>query len=82
VYALSARARAAPSNRTWMTLMICGIIAAAAAPLTNLAAISSPMPGAMPQVSEATVNRATPVRKVRLRPYRSPSRAPVISIIA
>ena len=82
MYALSARARAAPSKRTWMTLMICGIIAAAPAPWTNLAAISTPIPGAIPQISEAVVNKATPARNIRLRPYRSPIRAPVISSIA
>jgi hypothetical protein len=82
VYALSARARAAPSNRTWMTLIICGIIAAAPAPWTNLAPISTPMPGAIPQVSEARVKMATPAMNTRRRPYSAPSRAPVISIIA
>jgi len=82
VYALSARARAAPLNRTWMTLMICGIIAAAPAPCTNLAAMSTPMSGASPQVSEASVNRPVPNMNIRRRPAMSPSRAPVISSIA
>jgi hypothetical protein len=82
VYALSARARAAPLNRTWITLMICGIIAAAPAPWTNLAAIRTSIPGAIPQISDATVNTRTPMRNIRRRPYRSPIRAPVISIIA
>ena len=72
----------APLNWTWMTLMICGIIAAAPAPWTNLAAISTPMPGASPHVSEASVNTPTPSRNIRRRPTRSPSRAPVISSIA
>jgi hypothetical protein len=53
VYALSARARAVPLNRTWMTLMICGIIAAVPAPWTNLAAMRISIPGAMPQASDA-----------------------------
>ncbi len=82
VYALSAHARAAPSNRTWMTLMICGIIAAAPAPWTNLAAMRIPIPGAIPQASEARVKTRTPVMNIRLRPHRSPIRAPVISIMA
>jgi hypothetical protein len=82
VYALSARARAAPLNRSWMTLMICGIIAAAPAPWTSLAAIRISIPGAMPQISDAAVNKETPMRNIRRRPYRSPIRAPVISIIA
>ena len=82
VYALSARARAAPPNRTWMTLMICGIIAAAPAPWTNLAAMRISIPGAIPQVSDATVKTRTPMRNIRRRPYRSPIRAPVISAIA
>jgi hypothetical protein len=82
VYALSARARAAPSKRTWMTLMICGTMAAAPAPWTNLAAMSTPIPGASPQVSDASVKIATPLTNIRRLPYRSPSRAPVISIIA
>ena len=82
VYALRARARAAPLNRSWMMLMICGIIAAAPAPWTNRAAMSAPMSGASPQASEASVNTATPSRNIRRRPARSPSRAPVISSIA
>jgi hypothetical protein len=68
VYALSARARAAPSNRTWMTLMICGIIAAAPAPWTNLAPMSTPIPGASPQVSDARLKVATPATNIRRRP--------------
>ena len=54
----------------------------AAAPCTHRANISSPVSGARPQVSDAAVNTATPSRYMRRRPYRSPSRAPVISSIA
>ncbi len=62
--------------------MICGIMAAAPAPWTNRAPISTPMSGASPQASEASVNTPTPSRNIRRRPIRSPSRAPVISSIA
>jgi hypothetical protein len=75
-------ARADPENRSWITVMICGIIAAAPAPCTNLAPISTPMSGASPHTSDARVNAATPSRNIRLLPNRSPSRAPVISSIA
>ena len=81
-HADSAVARAAPVNRIWMTLMICGTITAAAAPCTHRARISSPLSGARPQASDAAVNTVTPSRYIRRRPYRSPSRAPVISSIA
>ena len=62
--------------------MICGTIAAAPAPCTNRATISTSIPGARPQASELRVNTATPARNSRRRPYSSPSRAPVISSIA
>ena len=38
--------------------------------------------GARPQASDAAVNTTTPSRYMRRRPYKSPSRAPVISSIA
>ena len=34
--------------------------------------------GASPQAAEVTVNRARPIANIRRRPYRSPSRPPVI----
>ena len=51
-----------------MTLMICGIIAAAPAPWANLAGMRTPIPGAIPQANEATVKMLTPARNIRLRP--------------
>ena len=67
-HADSALARAAPSNRIWMTLMICGTITAAAAPCAHLARISSALSGARPQASDAAVNITTPSRYTRRRP--------------
>ena len=43
-------------------------------PWTKRAAISSDWLSARPHASEASVNRPTPARKMRLRPTRSPKR--------
>ncbi len=75
-------ARAGPAKRAWMTLMICGMVAAAPAPWAKRAMMSTVMPGAKPQTAELSVNSAMPARNIRRRPARSPSRAPVIRSIA
>ena len=62
--------------------MICGMVAAAPAPWTNRAAMSTPALGANPHTAEASVKTATPATNRFRRPRRSPSRAPVISSIA
>ena len=62
--------------------MICGTITAAAPPCTNRKITRTGLLGANPQASDATVKMITPRRYIRRRPYRSPSRAPVISSIA
>ena len=78
--ALKARARLAPSNMTRMEASTCGISMAAAAPGSR-ARHQNP-DRASPQISDDAVNSPMPHRKIRRRPKRSPSRAPVISSTA
>ena len=54
---------------------------AAPPPWTARAAISTPIPGASPQVSDATMNTANPAANIRRAPNRSPS-APTVKIKA
>lgn len=70
--------RRAAGISTWITAKTCGNIAAAPRPWTSRAAIRLPEPGASAQPTEDRVNSAIPVMNSRLRPKRSPSRAPVI----
>jgi hypothetical protein len=56
-----------------------GSISAPSSPWSSRKAISVPLVGATAHSTEETVNPATPARKVRRRPNRSPSRPPVIS---
>src|SRR5262244_1083530 len=67
---------------TWMIARICGTIRPAIAPSKNRAPISIPGLTATPHSADATVNPATPSRKIRLRPKMSPSRPPVINSAA
>ena len=60
----------------------CGIIAAAAAPCTTRAAISSAGVCASPAARLATPNPAMPARNTRLRPNRSPKLPAMISTAA
>jgi hypothetical protein len=60
----------------------CGVINAAHPPWNARATISTGVVCASPPVSEASVNPASPSRKVRRRPTTSPSRAPVTTMVA
>ena len=53
-----------------------GAVTAAAMPLTNRAAISSPAPLTIPPSREAPANSASATRKTRRRPSRSAARPP------
>jgi hypothetical protein len=59
-----------------------GITSAAPAPCTARAAISHSIPGATAHAADASVNSTRPATNSRLRPYRSPSAAPVSSSTA
>jgi len=82
VYMLVARSRAGPPKLRWMMDSTWGTIAAAPMPWIARNAIRPPVFGASPQASEARVNRASPARKTRPWPHRSPRRAPVTISIA
>ena len=81
-YADSAFARPGPVNHSWMRLKLCGTATAAPAPWANLNATRAGPSGAIAHASDAAVNSAIPARYIRLRPWMSPSRAPVISSMA
>ena len=77
-YRLMARARGPGEVYVrWSRLSTCGIIVAAPTPCTKRSPIRTPVDGARPQPSEASVNRITPDRNIRRCPRMSPSRAPV-----
>ena len=65
-----------------MMARTCGVISAPAAPCSTRAPIRSPALGASPQAAEVSVNRARPVMNIRRRPYKWPSRPPVIIPVA
>jgi hypothetical protein len=58
--------------KTW------GTIIAAPSPWMTRAAIRLPAPGDSAQATDDSVNRLTPARKIRFRPYRSARRVPVM----
>lgn len=55
-----------------------GVIIAAAPPCSTRATSRNPAVGASPQAALVTVNSARPTVNIRRRPYRSPSRPPLI----
>ena len=59
-----------------------GMRNAASNPCTALVHISSWMSDASPQAIEATVKTTTPVRNIRLRPNKSPSEPPALTVFA
>jgi len=61
---------------------VSGISAAAPTPCAARAATSQPMPGARAAAADETVKIASPAVNTFLRPYRSPSAAPVSSSTA
>jgi hypothetical protein len=68
---------ALPRSSGWkeasMMARLPGVRSAAPMPWIARAAISTGALGATAQISEARANHTTPVRKIRLRPYLSPS---------
>ena len=74
--------RAASGNSVWIVASTCGDISAAVAPCTRRAATSSPAECAQPHHSDAAVKPSRPSRNIRLRPWISPSRPPVITRLA
>jgi len=56
----------------------CGTMTAANAPCSTREATSAVGDWAKPQSAEAMVNPVIPIVYIRLRPYRSPRRPPVI----
>ena len=78
---LIARARSPGSGNIVTTMpRMTAELTAPPTPCTNRAAISSGWLNDNPQSTEAAVNRISPIRKIRLRPIRSPSR-PASSMI-
>ncbi len=75
------RGRAAVSSSASTSTPIATAMAVTAA-AANPAPVRIPAPGARPAPVEARMNTVIPTRNRRLRPYRSPSRPPVISVSA
>ena len=73
----SARARSLPSaNVVAMIDSAAGEISAAPSPCSARAPMSMPELEARPSSSDAPVKITSPIRKIRLRPSRSPARPP------
>jgi hypothetical protein len=60
--------RSSCGNVTWMIARICGTIRPDIAPSRNRAPMSIGALSDTPHSADATVNPATPMRKIRLRP--------------
>jgi hypothetical protein len=75
---LIARPRWCAGKVRVITAMVCGDITDAPSPCTTRATTSPAIEPVNPHHREARVNTASPMRYMRLGPYRSPSR-PVIS---
>ena len=72
-----------PAGNAFVTIeRVAGIISAPPIPCTTRLATSDAVSGARPAEAEASVNRVTPIRKVRRRPKMSPRRPPVASSTA
>lgn len=77
-----ARGRSRGSNAPVSSPSASGITKAAPAPCNARAAISTPALGATAHATDAAPNSPTPSVNIRLRPYRSPSAAALISSTA
>ena len=77
-----ARPRRCAGNAAFSRASAIGMMAAAPAPWTARAAISTPTLGASAHTADAAANRASPAAKTRRRPSMSPSAAPVSSSTA
>ena len=73
----NARRRASPSNSTRSEAITWGMRMAAPKPWPTRMAISIHGVVASPHSADASVNSAMPARNMRLRPNRSPRRAPL-----
>ena len=73
----NARRRSSPSNNTRAVAITCGIRMAAPRPCASRMAINIHALVASPHRADASVNSAMPARNMRLRPNRSPRRAPL-----
>ena len=69
-------------NASESSVSVSGMTAAAPAPWTARAAISTPVVGASAAAAEATVKTPSPIANMRRRPKRSPRAAPVSSSTA
>ncbi len=69
--------RFAAGNASLIRVSVIGITMAAAMPCTPRAATSAPTLGDSAAAAEARVKPSSPMQYIRLRPYRSPSAAPV-----
>ena len=67
------RPRSPGANDASRIARLPGVSSAPPTPCSPRAAISSPMLGAIAQISDATANHATPMTKIFLRPKRSDS---------
>ncbi len=68
--------RASPAKRVCAVRYACGTTSAVPSPCTRRAATRAPAVGARPQPSEAAVNSAVPMPKIRNAPTWSPRRPP------
>ena len=71
-----ARGRSWAANDAWMIARLPGVSRAPPTPCKARAPISSSEVGAAAHSTEATVNHAAPMTKMRRRPIRSPSEPP------
>ncbi len=78
----SAAPRRSGGNASASRVRVSGATIAPPMPCRARAATSSEAPGARAAAAEEAVKRASPARKVRLRPKRSPSAAPGIRVTA
>ncbi len=72
----TAAERSSGWNTAWSIASEPGVSSAPPMPCTARAAISTSMVGAAAQAADAAANQTTPSRKIRRRPYRSPSAPP------
>src|SRR4051812_40090570 len=66
--------RSRPLNSCWISALICGVSRPPARPCTSRATTRNSAPGARPQASEESVNRASPTTNIVRRPRTSPIR--------
>jgi hypothetical protein len=77
-----ARPRSRGGMLTWITDSTCGYMSALKAPCTTRDTTSTVAVGAAPHAAEAAVKPIMPTRNRRFLPKMSPSRAPVMRVMA